>query len=85
MEYTILRRSAFAIAATGLLMSTVLAQAPGTGAMRGTVYDATGSVIRNATATLVSEATDGTRSSSTNSTGAFTFPLLAPGAYTSYD
>ena len=82
MEYTILRRSAFAITATGLLMSTVLAQAPGTGAVRGTVYDAMGSVIRNATATLVSEATDGTRSASTNSTGAFTFPLLAPGAYT---
>ncbi len=48
MKSILLRRSAFAITAAGLLVSTVLGQAPGTGAIRGTVYDPSGLAIQNA-------------------------------------
>ena len=82
MKSILLRRSTFAITAAGLLVSTVLGQAPGTGAIRGTVYDPSGLAIQNAHVTLLSETTEATRTASTNTGGTFTFPLLAPGPYT---
>jgi hypothetical protein len=64
-----------------LLAGTALAQAPGTGAIKGTVYDASGSAIQDAHVILKSESTDATRSASTGSSGEFVFPLLTPGPY----
>ncbi len=61
MKSILLHRSAFAITAAGLVMSTVLGQAPGTGAIRGTVYDPSGLAIQNAHVTAVSETTEATR------------------------
>jgi len=81
MKLNLLRRCAFAIAATIFLASLALGQAPGTGAVKGTVYDPSGAEIQNARVTVSSEATNAGRMTSTDATGSFSFPLLAPGAY----
>jgi Carboxypeptidase regulatory-like domain/TonB-dependent Receptor Plug Domain len=81
MKSNLLRRRAFAIAATALFTSAVLGQAPGTGAIKGTVYDPSGAVVQNARVTVASEATDTRRLASTDITGTFRVPLLAPGPY----
>jgi hypothetical protein len=65
----------------GLLAGTALAQAPGTGAIKGTVYDASGSVIQGAHIIVKSENTDATRAASTGASGEFAFSLLTPGPY----
>ena len=57
MKLNLLRRRAFAIAATAFFTSAVLGQAPGTGAIKGTVYDPSGAVVQNARVTVASEAT----------------------------
>ena len=81
MKLNLLRRRAFAIAATAFFTSAVLGQAPGTGAIKGTVYDPSGAVVQNARVTVASEATEAKRLGSTDTTGTFSFPLLAPGPY----
>jgi hypothetical protein len=63
------------------LAGTALGQAPGTGAIKGIVYDASGSAIQSAHVVLKSENTDMTRSASTGASGEFAFPLLTPGPY----
>ena len=73
MKLNLLRRRAFAIAATALFTSAVLGQAPGTGAIKGTVYDPSGAVVQNARVTVASEATEARRLASTDTTGTFTF------------
>ncbi len=75
-------RCAILFAMVVLLAGAVLGQAPGTGAIKGIVYDPSGSVVRNARVTLKSENTDATRSASTGATGTFTFTLLTPAPYT---
>ena len=64
-----------------LLIGIVLGQAPGTGAIKGRCHDPSGAIIQNARVTVVNEATDTKRVGSTDATGAFSFPLLAPGTY----
>ena len=64
-----------------IMASAVFAQAPGTGAVRGTVYDPSGLTIENAKVTVVGESTNSTRTATTNSAGVFTVPLLTPGSY----
>ena len=57
-------------------------QAPGTGAITGTVYDPAGSVIQQARVELKSDATGAIRSAASNGAGVFSFALLSPGSYT---
>lgn len=64
-----------------LAVGSLRAQAPGTGAITGSVHDPAGLVVANATVSAVSESTDVTRTATTNSVGVFTMTLLLPGTY----
>jgi hypothetical protein len=57
------------------------AQSIVTGAVNGTVTDASGAVVEGANVTLVSEATQETRTAVTGPGGTFQFSLLKPGRY----
>jgi len=59
----------------------VMAQTAATGALQGTVTDASGAVIPNATVTLTSTATGQERVATTGGDGTYRFPLLPPGTY----
>jgi Carboxypeptidase regulatory-like domain/TonB-dependent Receptor Plug Domain/TonB dependent receptor len=63
------------------LAAIVPAQAPGTGAIEGTVFDPAGRVLAKADITIENEATHVTRSVITNASGTFNAPLLLPGSY----
>jgi hypothetical protein len=64
---------------SGFEMAT--AQAPGTGAIKGTVYDPSGLAIQDAHVTVVNDLTNATRIASTNGAGLFSVSLLSPGPY----
>jgi hypothetical protein len=64
-----------------LLATAALAQDGSTGALRGTVADAAGSRIADATVVLVNTATGLRYSTTTDSEGRFAFELLPPGDY----
>src|SRR5208282_2934852 len=57
------------------------AQTAGTGALSGTVTDASGSVIAAAQVKVTSESSGEVRTVTTGAAGFFTVPLLLPGAY----
>jgi hypothetical protein len=69
------------IAALMALTPSLLAQSAGTGALTGTVTDATGAIIPGVTVTLTSTDTNQTRSTITSEDGRYRFALLPPGAY----
>ncbi|HYR84906.1 MAG TPA: carboxypeptidase-like regulatory domain-containing protein, partial [Terriglobia bacterium] len=69
------------IAALIALTPSLLAQSAGTGALTGTVTDATGAIIPGVTVTLTSTDTNQTRSTITSEDGRYRFALLPPGAY----
>jgi Carboxypeptidase regulatory-like domain/TonB dependent receptor len=78
----LLRRTAFLFAlliGSGFQLAT--AQAPGTGAIKGTVYDPSGLAIQDARITIVNDLTNATRVTTTSSAGVFAVSLLSPGAY----
>ncbi|HEY2469596.1 MAG TPA: TonB-dependent receptor [Terracidiphilus sp.] len=81
MKSLFLRDWPVAIVLWGLLGALSYGQAPGTGAIKGRVYDASSSAVQGAHVTLVSDETAASRVSSTDSSGSFGFPLLTPGAY----
>ena len=58
------------------------AQAPGTGAVSGTVVDPNGLVVKAAQITVTDNATHVSRTVPTEARGEFTVPLLMPGNYT---
>jgi hypothetical protein len=63
-------------------MAAVLAaQAPGTGAIAGSVTDPSGALLRSARVSAVSEETQFSRDVTTGSDGLFRVPLLRPGNY----
>jgi plastocyanin len=64
-----------------LLAVDVCAQAPGTGAIVGTVRDPSGLAVGNAVVSAIDESTNLTRSAATNTAGVFKMPLLLPGSY----
>jgi hypothetical protein len=64
-----------------LLVSTSFGQTPGTGAISGIVLDPGNRVVTNAQVLAMNEATDTSRSVTTNSEGIFRVPLLLPGNY----
>jgi len=61
--------------------STMMAQTGGTGALSGTVTDATGSVVSNATVTATSADTGQVRTAKTAADGSYQIGLLQPGNY----
>jgi len=58
-----------------------MAQTAATGALQGTVTDATGAVVPGATVTLTSTTTGQVRTATTGADGVYRFPLLPPGTY----
>ncbi|PWU03937.1 MAG: hypothetical protein C5B51_17880 [Terriglobia bacterium] len=64
-----------------LSISCLRAQTAGTGGLTGTVRDATGAVLPNATVTLTNNATNQARTANTAADGTYRFSLLEPGAY----
>lgn len=61
--------------------SALWGQTPGTGAIRGTVFDPSGRLVSNAKVSVQNEATHATRIVATDPSGTFTVPLLVPGRY----
>jgi len=53
----------------------------GASSIRGTVTDATGGVVANATVTITSQKTNYTRTQTTSSAGGYSFELIPPGEY----
>ena len=78
---TLLPRLLTLIAAAALCSSFLLAQQT-LGGITGTVTDASGGVVPNATVTVVGEQTALTRTATTNGTGSYTFVNLPIGTYT---
>lgn len=64
-----------------LAPSLLICQAPGTGAVTGTVYDPAGSVIQRAHVVLKSDSTGAIRNTDSSNSGLFAFTLLPPGLY----
>jgi hypothetical protein len=64
-----------------LTASGASAQSIVTGAISGTVTDASGAVVTAAKVTLTNESTQETQAVSTNDSGVYQFPLLKPGRY----
>ena len=81
MKFRVLQLTVNLIAMFILLISVMDAQAPGTGAIKGSVFDETSATIKGARVTLSSETTAITRTAVTDNSGSFTFQLLTPGAY----
>jgi carboxypeptidase family protein len=65
----------------GVLPAKCSAQTAGTGAVSGTVSDASGSSVAGALVKVTSESSGETRTVTTGANGSFTVPLLLPGAY----
>ena len=51
------------------------------GGITGTVTDSSGAAIPGASVTVTNTATSGTRNTTTNAEGLYTFPSLPPGTY----
>jgi len=64
-----------------MIFGIAVAQTPGTGAIRGAVYDPSGLSIQFAQVKIENDLTNAARSAMTNSAGVFTVPLLSPGTY----
>ena len=62
-------------------VGNLFAQASGTGNITGVVSDTTGAVVKGATVTLTSKATNQSQSTTTNDDGLYSFVLLQPGNY----
>ena len=58
-----------------------MGQSAGTGALAGSVTDASGAVVANATVTLTNTATNQTRTVDSSADGTYRFSLLEPGTY----
>ena len=78
-----LHSSWLAVVASLLIASFSIlnAQTAGTGALTGTVTDASGAAIPNATVTATSNDTGQVRTTPTEASGTYRFSLLPPGDY----
>ena len=65
-----------------LIAPSLMAQSLISGDVTGTVTDPSGAVVPNASVALKNNATGSTRTTTTTSSGAYRFSLLAPGNYT---
>ncbi|MGH9607359.1 MAG: TonB-dependent receptor domain-containing protein, partial [Terracidiphilus sp.] len=70
-----------AIAIVGLILSMPGAWAQFSGTVTGTVTDPTGALVPSANVKLANDATGESTLATTNTSGIFTFPSLAPGNY----
>jgi len=73
---------ALTVVGTFSLTPPAMAQSATSGAVIGTVSDPSGAVVPKAEVTLVNTATNGTQVQSSNDSGGYTFPNVAPGLYT---
>ncbi len=71
-----------AVSIVSLLTLVSAAQDPGTGAIKGHVYDPAGLPVSGSHVLIVNESTHAKRSADTSTEGLFTVPLLSPGSYT---
>lgn len=69
------------ISLLSLAIPAARGQSAGTGALTGTVTDASGSVVAGASVTVTNTATGQTRTTATGADGVYRFSLLPPGAY----
>jgi len=75
--------TAFLVVTFCLICGVTRARAQSTVAtLSGTVEDPSGASIRGATVTIVNPSTGFSREATTNDSGVYTFPSLAPGSYT---
>ncbi len=77
-----IRFTLFFCIATALFASTGYAQTAGTGSIQGSVADATGAVLPNASVTITNNATQVKRTAATGSNGLYSFPNIDIGTYT---
>ena len=79
------RKLAFAVVVSLALLSALvpsfMAQTGGTGALTGTITDASGAVVPNATVTAMSADTGQSRTATTGADGTYNLNLLPPGNY----
>src|SRR5215471_19267194 len=73
--------AAFVLCVTALAVTTS-AQVTGSATLRGTLKDPKGAVVPNATVTLVNEATQAERKTTSNDEGQYVFTAVIPGTYT---
>ena len=73
--YTTVKRLAVLFVFAGIAL------AQSTGSIRGTITDATGALLPNATVTVSNQATGETHALKTDSSGLYSLPSLPPGAY----
>jgi hypothetical protein len=69
------------IIAIGIFTGGAFGQTASTGALIGTIFDLTGAVLPGASISLTDERTNSTKSTTSDMTGDFVFPLLSPGIY----
>ena len=74
-------RTALLVALAGLVLMPAASSADTTGEILGTVRDADGRPLPGVTVTVTSPSLQGTRTATTDSSGEFRIPLLAPGQY----
>ena len=75
-----MKRLPFLMALLFVFAFTIVAQTTGT--LNGTISDQGGALVPGATVTLTNTATGASRSTTTNSSGFFSFDALQPGDYT---
>ena len=63
------------------IAAPIFAQTGGTGALNGTVTDSAKATVPDVRVTLTNSDSDEARTATTNSDGAYAFPLLPPGSY----
>jgi outer membrane receptor protein involved in Fe transport len=76
-----LSRSTIQLGLILLVASFLGAQAPGTGAIVGTISDPSGAVVAHARVSVVSEETNSSRTVNATTEGEYRVPLLPPGNY----
>src|SRR5579863_6939093 len=64
-----------------LCLPSLMAQSAGTSALAGTITDASGAAIPNATVTITNNGTGQSRTTTTGADGTYRFTLLPPGNY----
>jgi Carboxypeptidase regulatory-like domain len=87
MHTTFVRNSAYRVSILLLILASIaltpslMAQSAGTGALTGTVRDASGAIVPGVMVTLTSTDTNQTRTTVTTEDGTYRFALLPPGGY----
>lgn len=81
MTYRFCRNTLLNLVLLSMLIGIAWGQTPGTGAIKGTVLDASGSVVSHALVAVQNDATRTTRSVFSDAKGIFVVPLLTPGTY----